>query len=86
MKTLFVSAFALLCAAATAQSPADPSVPVSAITYRSVFADISTGVETQLLDWKRANADVAQFPRGHADVLKWEQAAARAALKRQAEK
>ena len=25
-------------------------------------------------DWKRANEAVAQFPRGHADVLKWEQA------------
>ena len=24
-------------------------------------------------DWKRANAAVAEFPRGHADVLKWEQ-------------
>lgn len=25
------------------------------------------------IDWKRANAAVAEFPRGHADVLKWEQ-------------
>jgi hypothetical protein len=25
-------------------------------------------------DWRRANEAVAQFPRGHADVLKWEQA------------
>ena len=24
-------------------------------------------------DWKKANAAVAEFPRGHADVLKWEQ-------------
>ena len=24
-------------------------------------------------DWTRANAAVAEFPRGHADVLKWEQ-------------
>jgi len=26
------------------------------------------------VDWKRANEAVAEFPRGHADVLKWEQA------------
>ncbi len=86
MKTLCLSASALLCAAAWAQSPADPSVPVPAVAYRSVFADTPTGVETQSLDWKKAHADVAQFPRGHADVLKWEQAAARAAQKPQAAK
>ncbi|MBC7682268.1 MAG: hypothetical protein H7172_08035 [Ferruginibacter sp.] len=79
-------ASALLCAAATAQSPADPSVAVPAVVYQSVFANLSTGVEAQSLDRKRANADVAQFPRGHGDVLKWEQAAARAVQKRQAEK
>ena len=26
------------------------------------------------VDWKRANEAVTEFPRGHADVLKWEQA------------
>nr|WP_315225449.1 hypothetical protein [uncultured Albidiferax sp.] len=77
MRTLFLSASALLCAAAGAQSPLsplDPSVPVPAVAYRSVFIETPTGVETRSLDWKRAHADVAQFPRGHADVLKWERA------------
>jgi hypothetical protein len=74
LRTLFASASALLCAAAWAQSPADPSVPVPTVAYRSVFADTPTGVETRSLDWKRAHADVAQFPRGHADVLQWERA------------
>lgn len=74
MRTLFFSASALLCATVCAQSPADPSVPVPAVAYRSVFIDTPTGVETQSLNWKRAHADVAQFPRGHADVLKWERA------------
>ncbi|BDT67818.1 hypothetical protein os1_19960 [Comamonadaceae bacterium OS-1] len=81
MKTLFLSGSLLLCAAAWAQSPADPSVRVPTVTYRSVFADTPAGVEARPLDWRRANADVAQFPRGHADVLKWEQAAARATQK-----
>jgi hypothetical protein len=86
LRNLFFSASALLCFAACAQSPADPSAPVPAVAYRSVFTDTPTGVETQSLDWKKAHADVAQFPRGHADVLKWEQAAARAAQKPQAAK
>ncbi len=80
MKTLVLSTIALLCLAACAQNPVDPLVPVPAVTYRSVFANTPTGVETQSLDWKRANADVAQFPRGHVDVLKWEQATAPSAL------
>jgi hypothetical protein len=74
LRTLFVSASALLCFAAWAQNPADPSIRVPAVAYRSVFIDTATGVETRSLDWKRAHADVAQFPRGHADVLKWERA------------
>ncbi len=74
MRTIFLSATALLCATAWAQNPADPAIRVPAVAYRSVFADTPTGVETRSLDWKRAHADVAQFPRGHADVLKWERA------------
>ena len=34
----------------------------------------SGAIVTQPGDWKAANAAVAQFPRGHADVLKWEKA------------
>jgi hypothetical protein len=29
-------------------------------------------METGQLDWRRANAEVGQFPRGHADIVKWE--------------
>lgn len=86
MRNVLLSASALLCAAAWAQSPADPSVPVPAVAYQSVFTSTPTGVETQSIDWKRANAEVGQFRRGHADVLKWEQAATRAAQKLQAGK
>jgi outer membrane protein TolC len=66
LRNLFLSASALLCFAACAQNPAWP--------YRSVFDTPASGLEAPTLDWQRANADVAQFPRGHADVLKWEQA------------
>jgi hypothetical protein len=52
---------------------ADPQVPVPRTLYRSVFQDTPAGVEEQQDDWKKANAEVAQFPRGHADILKWEQ-------------
>ena len=55
------------------QSVANPAVPVPAVSYRSVFANVPTGVETQSVDWKAANAEVGQFTRGHVDILKWEQ-------------
>ena len=31
------------------------------------------GVETKSMDWKKANAEVGQFKRGHVDILKWEE-------------
>lgn len=75
-------------AAASAQTPtpyprldprpteqaADPASPVPAALYSSAFAGLPTGVEFAADDWKKANAAVGQFPRGHADLLKWEQA------------
>lgn len=52
---------------------ANPATPVPAATYRSVFAGLPAGVEQTAGDWKKSNADVGQFKRGHADLLKWEQ-------------
>ena len=82
MKPPLFMAGALLCVPAFAQSPAaaDPNARVPAVRYRSVFADTPAGVEAQSLDWKKANAEVGQFPRGHADVLKWEQSQPKAAV------
>jgi hypothetical protein len=87
MKHLLWSVCTLLCAAqsapALAQTPpverqarppvADPGSPVTAIGYRSVFADTASGIETRQLDWRKANDEVGQFTRGHIDILKWEQ-------------
>jgi hypothetical protein len=56
------------------EQAADPASPVPAVLYASAFAGLPTGVELAADDWKKANAAVGQFPRGHADVLKWEQA------------
>lgn len=67
---------ALLAAplATAAADAADPAIAVPAAEYRSVFDDLPKGVEEETVDWKKANADVAQFPRGHIDLLKWEEA------------
>lgn len=67
---------------AKAEEVTNPAVFVPPVLYRSVFVDTPTGVEAETLDWKRANADVGQFKRGHIDVLKWEeeQAARRKAM------
>ncbi len=50
----------------------DPAATVPAVLYRSVFVDTPAGVEMEEGDWKKANADVGQFKRGHVDILKWE--------------
>lgn len=76
MKKMSFVAGTLLCTPVFAQlpSPADPSIPVPAVAYRSVFANTPASMGMQASDWKEANAQVGQFRRGHADVLKWEQA------------
>lgn len=55
------------------EQAANPATPVPAALYRSAFAGLPAGVEQAAGDWKKSNADVGQFKRGHADLLKWEQ-------------
>lgn len=59
----------LLAAAADA---ADPAAPVPPPAYRSVLPATPTDLAEDAIPWRKANADVARFPRGHADLLKWE--------------
>ena len=66
------STFAPLTALAQAVVT-DPSATVPPVVYQSVFNESPTGVETKSVDWKRANAEVGQFKRGHVDILKWEE-------------
>lgn len=68
-------ALPMLASGALAQARVtDPTAPVPPVVYQSVFADTPKGVETQTIDWKKANAEVGQFKRGHVDILKWEEA------------
>ena len=55
-------------------SVTNPAAAVPPVVYQSVFADTPTGVEMESADWKKANAEVGQFKRGHVDILKWEDA------------
>lgn len=50
----------------------DPAAPTAPLQHQPLAA--SGTIVAQPSDWKAANAAVAQFPRGHADVLKWEKA------------
>lgn len=77
MKHCLLAAALAVPFAASAADPSDPAAPVPPTEYRSAFSGLPTGVEEQSLDWKKANADVAQFPRGHIDLLKWEEAQGR---------
>lgn len=66
------AAFPGIAAAQAATDPSDASPPAPVPAYRSAFEGLPAGVEQEQVDWKEANADVAQFPRGHADYVKWE--------------
>lgn len=60
-------------AAQTLPDAANPDAPVAPATYRSVFPDHpSVSSRGNTMDWKKANAEVGQFRRGHVDLLKWE--------------
>lgn len=82
MKILFAAALLaalapmLQAAPAAAPDPVDPAAAVPRPHYRSVFADTPTGVEQEAVPWKKANSEVGRFPRGHVDLLKWEQSQA----------
>ena len=65
--------------ASTSPAVLDPAAP-SAPLHHSALPP-SGNIVDQPGDWKATNAAVAQFPRGHADVLKWEKAQATAAGK-----
>jgi hypothetical protein len=58
--------------ASSATSPAGAHVHGSASSVSSTAVpSVTSG--TPLRSWQDANRDVAQFPRGHIDVLRWEQ-------------
>ena len=54
-----------------------PSAPTLPLQHQPLTA--SGDIVTQPGDWKAANAAVAEFPRGHGDVLNWEKAQSPAA-------
>lgn len=66
-----MAALPLLAAAAEAD---DPAAPVPRLEYRSVLpARAGHVAEEPDLPWRQANEEVGRFPRGHVDLLKWEQ-------------
>ena len=63
-----LAALPLLAAAEVA----DPAAAVPPTRYQSALP-APGGVAELDIPWRQANEAVARFPRGHADVLKWEQ-------------
>lgn len=59
-------------AAKAAPAVFNPAAPTTPLQHQPLA--VSGTIVAQPGDWKAANAAVAQFPRGHADVLKWEKA------------
>ncbi len=74
MATVIFSSLTFASTSAVAQAAVtDPGASVPPIVYQSVFNQSPTGVETKSVDWKKANAEVGQFKRGHVDILKWDE-------------
>ena len=69
-----IAAEAATTTASASASPAvlDPAAPSAPLHHSAL--PTSGAIVTQPGDWKAANASVAEFPRGHGDVLKWEKA------------
>ena len=62
-----------------AAAAAAPDAPVPAVPYQPMPAAGASALVRELDDWKSVNAAVAQFPRGHSDIVKWERAQAQPA-------
>ncbi len=62
---------------AALRSATDPAAATVLLPHRPL--PTSGGIETAKTDWRSAHEAVAAFPRGHADILVWEAAQARAA-------
>jgi len=63
---------AALSVPAYAADPADPATPVPPLAYRSALP-APTDLAEPVVPWAQANQQVARFPRGHADVVRWEE-------------
>lgn len=76
-RTQLLGVFVLASSASSAQAIPDivnPAALAPPVHYRSVFPDTPNGIAREEVDWKKANADVGQFKRGHIDILRWESA------------
>lgn len=58
------------------EQAASPGTLVPSTPYQSVFVNRAQGVEPASDDWKKSNTTAGQFKKGHADLLKWEEAQA----------
>jgi opacity protein-like surface antigen len=63
---------AALSAPVYAADAADPAVPVPTLAYRSALPAPADLAEPAV-PWAQANQEVARFPRGHADLVRWEE-------------
>lgn len=65
-----------------AAHPIDPGTPVPAPQYQALpspeaaLAPQPADATAALARWRSAHERVAEFPRGHADIVQWERAAA----------
>ncbi|MES2609197.1 MAG: hypothetical protein V4679_03100 [Pseudomonadota bacterium] len=58
---------------APAATPQDPQSPLAPPAYTPLQVQPPLpGADAPLADWRAAHEAVAAFPRGHADIVRWE--------------
>lgn len=68
----FLALLGLAALTARAADATDPAAPAAPLQHPPLPA--SGAVVEGPGDWKAANAAVGEFPRGHADIVRWEAA------------
>ena len=57
---------------------ADPAAPTAPLAYQGITPRPLQAQQLGAQDWRAANAAVSDFARGHADIVGWEAAQAKA--------
>ncbi len=55
-----------------AAQAARPEAAVPPVPYQAMTPAGFSGLASDAVDWKAANAEVGQFRRGHRDIVRWE--------------
>lgn len=69
---LWVPALSLAQSPAPAADAANPSAPTAPLVHQGLRPQPALEAAATPTDWRTTHEAVAAFPRGHADIVRWE--------------